>query len=177
MITYKEYFMPIPISEVVDMPPMTHNQPTGQVAKSPVIDNKKLTNAYIVAATLFGEARSEGLTGMQAILNVIMNRAHGDFNNAAKVASKPKQFSCWNNINNKEEYANILAKKARSGELKDANSYKSALMLVDKALKNNLPDITGGAQFYFNPHKVHPRWADKMTITVTLGNHEFYKLK
>ena len=70
-----------------------------------------------------------------------------------------------------------LKKSARNGKLKDSKQYTQALILVDKALKHQLQDITGGAKFYFNPKLVKPSWANKMIKTVTIGNHDFYKLQ
>ena len=161
--------------EALDVPP-AHIQHTNNIAATNVMDNKKLTSAYVLAATLWGEARGEGNDGMQAVLNVIMNRANGNIVKASQLVLTPKQFSFWNKIDNKTEYAIQLAKSARSGELKDVKQYNEALKLVDLALKHNLKDITGGAKFYFNPKLARPSWAKKMIKTATIGHHEFYKL-
>ena len=169
-LTYKSI-----MTEALDVPP-AHIQHTNNIASTNVMDNKKLTGAYVLAATVWGEARGEGLEGMQAVLNVIMNRANGDINKASKLAIAPKQFSFWNKINDKDEYAVQLANSSRSGKLKDSKQYNEALRLVDSAIKNNLKDITGGAKFYFNPKLAQPSWAKKMVKTATIGHHDFYKL-
>ena len=135
-----------------------------------------ITNAYVVAATLWGEARGEGTNGMQAVMNIIMNRAHGDFSKAREVALKRKQFSVWNGVKNPEEISLQMARDSRNKKLKDIPSYIEALELVDKAMRGDLPDITGGATHYFNPHKVLPPWAKEMVKTVSIGNHDFYKV-
>ena len=52
-----------------------------------------------MAKTIWGEARGEGLRGMQAVANVIMNRVdRGGWYGASikDVVLKPLQFSCWN---------------------------------------------------------------------------------
>ena len=47
------------------------------------------------------EARGEGRTGLDMVMTVIWNRAGGKTENLADVCLKPKQFSCWNDIDNK----------------------------------------------------------------------------
>lgn len=158
------------VLEAIDIPPAVV-----QHAQAPkptnIVDQATLTNAYVVVATLWGEARGEGETGMQAVLNVIMNRAKGDINKAGKLCLSPKQFSMWNKIDNPIDYA--LQLRSKSG---DDRQYKIALILVNKAMKKQLKDITGGATFYFNPKKANPSWAKKMIKTTRIGNHDFYKL-
>lgn len=158
----------------VDLPPVVRHEPAPD--HGGVATPKKLQDAYVVVATLWGEARGEGDVGMQAVLNVIMNRAKNNFNGAVGVALKPKQFSVWNGINDPYQYANNLAAKARANKLKDADlkSYRQAIILVDKAMKGQLPDITGGATFYFNPKLANPSWAKKLKFLKRIGNHDFY---
>src|SRR5690349_15270839 len=58
----------------------------------------------VLARTLWGEARGEGETGMQAVASVVLNRValaqeRGKYwwgNNIIQVCQKPYQFSCWN---------------------------------------------------------------------------------
>ena len=133
--------------------------------------NYNITNAYIVAATLWGEARGEGEKGMQAVMNVIMNRVKGDFKRAKNIALAPKQFSMWNGVSNPEETALAAAR-----ENSEDRQWQQAIRIVDLAASGKLPDITGGATFYFNPRKANPSWAKAMKKTATIGNHEFYKL-
>jgi len=137
--------------------------------KSPAVMN--LTNAYIVAATVWGEAADQGEEGMQAVMNVIMNRSKGEFTNAVKVVLAPKQFSTWNSVTNPVARA-----------LEDANvwrqnkNFQKCFQIVDRASQGKLPDITGGALFYFNPDKAAPSWAKKLVYTTTISDHQFYKL-
>ena len=60
------------------------------------------TDVDIIAKTLYGEARGEGYDGMLAVATVIYNRAKHDKDLFVKVCLKPKQFSCWNGVNNIE---------------------------------------------------------------------------
>ena len=158
------------ILESMDVPPAII-QHIGLSKTSGMMDAKAMVNAYIVAATLWGEARGEGEQGIQAVLNVIVNRANQDFSKASSIALKPKQFSIWNGISNPEKKSVQLAKKMR-----DDKTYQTVIRLVDLASKGKLPDITGGATFYFNPKKANPSWAKKLTHTTDIGNHKFYKV-
>ena len=58
---------------------------------SSVLSKQQIMDAYVVVSTLWLEARGEGERGMHAVLNVIMNRAKGNFANARDVVLKPKQ--------------------------------------------------------------------------------------
>lgn len=165
---------------------ITNSPPPAMVQSQPAITNqnsglnpKDIQMAHLLAATIWGEARNEGETGMHAVLNVIMNRANQNIAKASTIVLKPKQFSFWNNITNPNEYATNLSKKysQASPKLPDVESYNKAIKLVDAAIQHKLPDITGGAQFYFNPSIVRPEWAKTMIKTKTIGHHEFYKAK
>jgi 8-oxo-dGTP pyrophosphatase MutT (NUDIX family)/spore germination cell wall hydrolase CwlJ-like protein len=155
-------------TEVMDVPP-----PPAIVQKATVHapDVINVTNAYVVAATLWGEAANQGETGMQAVMNVIMNRAGGDFSKAVNVVLSPKQFSTWNDVNDP------VAKSLQNANIwREDKDFQKCFHIVSLASKGNLPDITGGAQFYFNPRKAKPDWASKMQHTKTIGSHEFYKV-
>ena len=132
--------------------------------------NYNIINAYIVATTLWGEARGEGEKGMQAVMNVIMNRAKGNFAKAKDVVLAPKQFSMWNSVANAEETALAVARENRGNE-----QWQQAIRIADKSSAGHLPDITGGATFYFNPKKANPSWAKKMVKIASIGHHDFYK--
>lgn len=154
------------LNEGMDVPP-PHIQVTNSLtATNPV----NITKVYIVVATVWGEARGEGEQGMQAVMNVIMNRAKGRFDQTDKIVLKPKQFSFWNGKSSPEKFALELAKKHR-----DEKSFQTAVKIVDSAMKGNLTDITGGASYYFNPKLAQPTWAKKLTKTKTIGNHDFYR--
>ncbi|MDY6408142.1 MAG: cell wall hydrolase [Pseudomonadota bacterium] len=53
----------------------------------------------ILAKTLYGEARGEGISGLEAVANVILNRVKHPCwwgKSIQEVCLKPMQFSCWN---------------------------------------------------------------------------------
>jgi len=123
----------------------------------------------VLARTAWGEARSEGAAGMQAVLNVIMNRARiggwwGD--DPVEVATKPWQFSAWNkNDPNRGRLLSVTTADPK---------FREALALAARAVAGTLPDITGGATHYYADYIAKPTWAAKMTKTATIGRHLFY---
>jgi len=69
------------------------------------MNNYNIEEVDVLARTLYGEARGEGLLGLEAIANVIMNRlkisrkkTNGYWwgNSIVGICRKPYQFSCWN---------------------------------------------------------------------------------
>lgn len=125
-----------------------------------------------MAKTIWGEARGEGLRGMQAVANVIMNRvARGGWYGASikDVVLKPYQFSCWNatDVNRAKIDALTEAELASSG----------ALNVARQVINGQLGDITGGATEYHNKN-IEPNWDwSKLEKTVQIGNHIFYRSK
>lgn len=122
----------------------------------------------ILARTAWGEARGDGTQGMQAVINVVMNRVergawYGE--NVIDVCKKPKQFSCWNKSD--PNYKKMLAITQSDSQ------FKQAVQLATLAIDGRLPDITDGATNY-HAKSVNPYWAKSMTKTATIGNHIFY---
>ena len=122
-----------------------------------------------MAKTMWGEARGEGLAGMQAVGNVIMNRVDaGSWYGASikDVVLKPYQFSCWNsNDPNRAKIDALTVSQLESS---------MALPLARQIIAGDLPDITGGATHY-HAKSITPSWASKMKRTAMIGNHIFYK--
>jgi spore germination cell wall hydrolase CwlJ-like protein len=132
---------------------------------------------YTLARTLWGEARSEGYRGMQAVANVVMNRyeAAQESNikgrqfgrTVAEICQKPYQFSIWNA--NDPNLPKILA------VTEDDQSFRAALQIARDALNGSLPDITNGADHY-HTSAVSPYWSSGKTPIAQIGSHEFYNL-
>lgn len=124
-----------------------------------------------MARTAWGEARGEGSTGMQAVLNVIMNRvkAGGWWGATPKeVCTKKSQFSVWNKTD--PNYSKMLAVTTSNADFATAKS------LAGLAYAGALPDITNGATNYLalgSLSKV-PAWVNKMQVVASIGNHTFY---
>ncbi len=128
----------------------------------------------VLARTLWGEARGEGTSGMQAVANVIVNRARiaqekGGFwwgNNIIQVCQKPYQFSCWNRTD-----PNF--KKLQ--DVDETNLYfATALRIARRASLDQLDDITNGATHY-HAASITPYWAKGKSPCAVIGAHKFYK--
>jgi spore germination cell wall hydrolase CwlJ-like protein len=120
-----------------------------------------------LARTIYWEAKSEGIAGMEAIANVVMNRlGHEGFpGTVCGVVRQGSergacQFSWWCD--------------GRPDDVKENEAYAMAKEVARKALNRQLPDRTGGA-LYFHQRKVKPGWSAKYIRTARVGDHLFYR--
>jgi N-acetylmuramoyl-L-alanine amidase len=119
---------------------------------------------FMGALTLWREGRGEPYIGRQAIWCVLKNRLKsGSWGNTIfKVVTARWQFSCYNQS---DPNSTIWPSP------EDPRWHECLDIVTD----DNSSDITEGAMFYFNPTIVRPQWADHMTMTAKLGNHQFYR--
>lgn len=130
-----------------------------------------------LARTIWGEARGDGNTGMQAVACVILNRYKAAEASLAKsrqfgaditaICKKPYQFSCW--LASDPNLAKILAVNTST------DSFASAVSIAKGVLSGSLPDITNGANHY-HTSSVSPSWSSGATAVAVIGSHEFYSL-
>ncbi|GCE83116.1 cell wall hydrolase [Komagataeibacter diospyri] len=123
------------------------------------------------ARTAWGEARGEGLCGMQAVLNVIGNRAaHPGWwgRDITSVCRAPWQFSCWN------------ADDPNAGKIASLNQsdpqYRTAHELALQLVAGALVDLTDGADSYYRHGSPVPMWALPRFFIKTIGHHDFYRI-
>jgi len=129
----------------------------------------------VFARTLYGEARGEGLTGLEAVANVIMNRLKisrqkGKFwwgNDLVSICKKPYQFSCWN-----EKDVNLI--KINDITAKD-KIFATCVRIARKAVAGILKDNTNGATHYHAKY-IEPFWAKNQIPNADIGQHLFYKI-
>lgn len=134
-----------------------------------------MTELEIFAKTVFGEARGEKLSGMEAVANVILNRVKhaqriGSYwwgKTIEEVCLKPFQFSCWNK--NDANFALLQQ------DLKDNKVYKICERIAKRALAGFLPDNTKGATHY-HADSINPSWARCAVPCAQIGRHVFYAL-
>lgn len=132
----------------------------------------------IATRTVLGEAANEGPTGMQAVANVIANRARdGGYGGTsmAEVARAPNQFEPWNTAAGRNRMMSVAQASA---------PYQTAQQAVDNAGVGGQPDITGGAKYFYAPEAqkqlasvdgrpVVPSFANQQP-TAVIGGHNFY---
>lgn len=129
----------------------------------------------VVARTLWGEARGEGIAGQVAVAWVIRNRVH-DANARSwwgegyiGVCRKPWQFSCWNLGDPNYPYVS-------GARPIDQAQLTQALAVAQQVIDGQVPDPTDGATHYHAlGMSVPPVWASGATRTQVLGAHAFFK--
>lgn len=129
----------------------------------------------IMARTLWGEARNQGIKGMEAVACVIMNRFNENIwyskykgeHSIKAVCLKPKQFSCWNKDDpNYEKCSSVNTTN---------KTFVQALEIAKNAKYGKLKDITKGANHYYADSIKAPKWVKDMKFCVKIGQHNFYK--
>ncbi|MBL4589088.1 MAG: cell wall hydrolase [Alphaproteobacteria bacterium] len=138
----------------------------------------------VLARTLWGEARSEGVQGMEAVACVVLNRVEvarkmaGYWwgNNTIQVCQKAYQFSCWNKSD--PQYRRVISdpqyRRVISVTEKDVY-FATCMRVARRALWALIDDPTNGATHYHGDY-VNPVWADINKKTKIIGRHIFYKL-
>lgn len=163
---------------VFNPPPSIPQEPAAQVQNvgaRPSKDFKHYFNqalvdevrqAEAVIACLVLEAAGEGRTGMEAVYEVIRNRAKSRKQSMFQVVTAPKQFSCFNNG------VDQGIKRAKTSP-----AFKSKWQEAISIYKSNLTNHTNGAEYYHTLN-VHPKWGKTLVsqgyTPVRIGQHLFY---
>jgi len=132
--------------------------------------------ADVLARTIWGEARGEGVPGMEAVACVVLNRVKranqkGGYwwgNNIIQVCQKPYQFSCWNRAD--PNFRKLLAVDASD------LYFATAMRVANRTIAGVLKDSTGGATHY-HARGTLPYWAKGETPSAEIGRHVFYNVK
>lgn len=113
-----------------------------------------------MALNIYHEARSEPVSGQQAVALVTMNRAKGSPSKVCETVFKPKQFS-WT---------------SDAKEILDPDAWAMAMKTATVTVNGKLSDFTRGATHYHAIH-VRPCWRKAMTRLhlVGVGRHVFYR--
>lgn len=129
----------------------------------------------IMARTVWGEARGESHAGRVAVAETILNRVKDKRwpDTIAQVCRQHKQFSCWNEGDPNRAKMEALSLPGSPVTAKSAqflNAYRACL----DALESD-KDATQGANHYFATWIKMPWWAKKMTQTIKVGVHRFFR--
>ena len=122
----------------------------------------------ILARVIWGEAEGEGAEGMQAVGNVILNRANIKNKNIPEVMFRKDQFSAIGDKNRFNSMINLSP---------DNPEYIQALEISKKLLAGELDDITNGATHFYNPNTANMEldWIKQYPVVTTIGKHTFAK--
>ncbi len=126
----------------------------------------------LLAATAWGEARSEGEEGMRAVAHVMVNRVGERFGQDLRtVIRAPWQFSAWNRgdpnrrlVQNPERYA--------TGGIA-LETWETAQRVAREVLSGQSVDPTNGALFYHTT-AIRPSWSRYGEGRQVIGAHVFY---
>ena len=118
----------------------------------------KLNDAQCLSASIYHEARGEGMRGMSLVGNVILNRAKIYNKSLCGIVFEQHQFSWTKN------------KKPTD----DAVSRHIANMLLLSERKHSRIDVSNGAT-YFARANVKKRWMRKLYISLRHKGHVFYR--
>lgn len=131
------------------------------------------TEVRLLAATMWGEARSEGEEGMRAVAHVMVNRIGPRFGETlSTVILSPRQFSVWNSGDPNRRLVVNLVSNPEPYTAGDP-TWEAAQRIAREVLSGQSVDPTGGALFY-HTRAVRPRWAPQGIGRQTIGSHIFY---
>lgn len=127
----------------------------------------------LLGLALFGEARGEQIEGQVAVGSVIRNRARLRKKSYPGIILAPNQFSCFF----QQENLLVATYNTQGAVLVgiDKKVFQQCLHIARGILNELLIDNTKGSDHYCNWQLVRPFWTMKMTKTVTIGNHTFFR--
>lgn len=146
-------------------------KPASALGPAPTIAVNE-AEAQLLAATIWGEARSEGEDGMRAVAHVMMNRVGSRFGeNLETVILTPYQFSVWNRGDPNRRLVSNPTRYATGGIALE--TWVQAQRIAREVLSGQSVDPTNGALFY-HTHAVRPSWSRQGVGRQVIGAHIFY---
>ena len=138
-------------------------------------DEALTRNERIVALTILGEARGEGVNGMYAVGCVIEKRMQESTVNhtPAEVCLQPSQFSIWNAGKGKVKKESQLYYLWQSKSKDYARQLARVVCDKDKNLQHS---VVGHANHY-HTLSTKASWSRGAKPVAKVGNHLFFKLR
>lgn len=127
---------------------------------------------FLIALTLWFEARSEGPVGRRLVASVIWNRSGGDISMFDDVILAPKQFSCWNERSFTDE--DIPAEVLSGGNKMDREAWLDCVSIAKEMIHMKfIPTTT--ANIYYNPDLTDgcPKAFKDLRVVTTYKKHIF----
>ena len=124
----------------------------------------------IVASCMVLEAGCDGVEGMQAVLNVILNRSDSYLHRMVPNVSKRGAFSSMSDVwhDPSPNYSGII-RRAQA----QPKEYVLALRIIQVMEAGRLWDNTYGST-HFHAHYIRPYWVSDMRYVTSIGGHTFY---
>ena len=136
-----------------------------------------------LAENIYHEARGEIVEGQIAVSNVVINRVKSKQfpNDICSVVYQRNQIEIIDRIFKIFRIPKLCQFSwvcdFKPNSINDSESWKNIQTLAQEIVLGTHDDLTNGATHYYNPAKVvsTPPWANKLTKTIVIGNHHFYK--
>ena len=126
------------------------------------VSAKELSKAEITCLTknAYHEAGNQGEKGILATVFVVLNRTKDSRfpSTPCRVIAQPSQFSWW----------------GKGKVVKDHKTYQEIEVLVREVVSGKHRDFTRGST-HFHHVKIKPDWSKRLTPTIQVGVHKFYK--
>lgn len=137
-----------------------------------------LSDADVLAATLWAEGRSLNLLGRIGIGCVVRNRMARRNQTAKQVCLARLQFSCWWPSGGRANY-NALVYLLEEVATTDDAVFRECQWIAQGLLSGACRDITQGADHYLTTRLLgspdRPSWVNAMTCTGHDEAHTFYR--
>ncbi|NLZ27367.1 MAG: hypothetical protein GX887_00200 [Firmicutes bacterium] len=140
-------------SAIGEMAPLEETQEELELGNAVyILDQEERT---LLARTVYSEARGENFDGQVAIAAVVLNRLKSkDFpDDIVGIIFQPKAFTA--------------VKDGQFWLEPDETSFRA----VEEAVKG--VDPTGGALYYYNPHRATSKWIFTRKVIKKIGRHNF----
>lgn len=145
-----------------------------------------LSEADILALTLWGEGRGEPVEGRIAIACVIRNRVLSDLGHDGKpdwwgegyrgVCLAPYQFSAWNATDpNRVKLDGLITQLEEGLQIGDDVVFEECRWIAEGVVAGRCTPRVGGATHYYSTSMaVPPAWSVKALLTARVGHHLFF---
>ncbi len=130
-------------------------------------DTKLLTTLLFSEASKKPEFLHKDATAIACVITNRLTKPSRFGKSLRDIVFAPYQFSGVNS----NEWQKAVSKKFTE---KEKEIYEELYGIAHDALSKAIEDVTGGADHYFNPSLVMPKWAEKMTKVYSSGAHDFY---
>lgn len=139
-------------------------------------------DAVVMAITALGEARDQGLKGLIAVMQTLVNRVTDrPGKSITERALQKAQYSCWSAAGGQKDYEYVigLAQQVMSGTALLPREYTEALYLAGGVLTNQVQNYAAGATHYCTrallAHpSTTPDWTVGHTPVVVILDHAFF---
>ncbi len=141
---------------------------------------EKLSDIELLTLVIYGEARNQGLDGMLAVGQVVMNRVRKRSwygHDVKSVILRKWQFSCFNEGDPNRGILENLAQDF--GSHMDMATFSACHWLAKGILEGHLSSAAMrndvGPATHYHTRRVSPAWKDKLRQITQVGDHLFYE--